>query len=105
MQCSKCKGQRENKNRRYCRKCHSEYMRNWRKSTPLTAEQKQKDNCRSYAGVYKRRGKIIQLPCEICGDINSEMHHEDYSKPLLVKWLCKIHHNEITAKTNSGCKS
>lgn len=42
-----------------------------------------------------RDGKIIKLPCEECGRKDSEAHHEDYSKPLMIKWLCRKHHGEI----------
>lgn len=37
-------------------------------------------------------GKVKQRPCEVCGSINSVAHHEDYSKPLDVWWLCRKHH-------------
>lgn len=40
-------------------------------------------------------GKIKRRPCEVCGDPKSHGHHEDYSKPLEVKWLCRNHHQEI----------
>ena len=40
-------------------------------------------------------GKIIKLPCEFCGDIKSQGHHEDYLKPLEVKWLCMKHHRIV----------
>ena len=70
------------------------YMRVWRKTHPLTPEQKKKDNCRSYLGVYVRRGKIKKLACEVCDDINSQSHHDDYNKPLSVRWFCVKHHLE-----------
>ena len=39
-------------------------------------------------------GKVIKYPCQTCGDIKSHGHHEDYSKPLEVLWLCAKHHME-----------
>lgn len=43
---------------------------------------------------------IIRLPCEVCGSINSQAHHDNYSEPLEVRWLCPLHHAEVhLAKT------
>ena len=39
-----------------------------------------------------KQGVIKKLPCETCGDIDSQSHHEDYTKPLEVTWLCQLHH-------------
>lgn len=41
-----------------------------------------------------KSGKLTKMPCEVCGDEWSEAHHEDYSKPLEVMWLCKRHHTD-----------
>lgn len=38
-------------------------------------------------------GKIIREPCELCGEA-AEAHHDDYSRPLDVRWLCRKHHVE-----------
>lgn len=40
-------------------------------------------------------GRLTRLPCEVCGDPQSQGHHEDYSKPLDVRWLCREHHMEL----------
>jgi len=84
--------------RRTCQKCHAAYMRKWRARRPMTEEQKTKDRCRSYAGVYKRRGKLIQEPCFKCGSEESQMHHPDYTKPLEVVWLCRPCHLKTHAQ-------
>ena len=91
--CPTC-GDTHNRSHRYCLACHAAYMREWRKTNKLTPDQRKKDNCRSYAGVYKRRGKLIQEPCKRCGNENTEMHHPDYDEPLIVEWLCRECHLE-----------
>src|ERR1700686_4886225 len=39
-----------------------------------------------------RNGQLVRKPCEVCGGPKSEGHHEDYTKPLEVVWLCRWHH-------------
>lgn len=92
---------------RKCKSCHAEYMREWRKGRELTAEQKKKDSCRSYAGVYLRRGKIEKKSCA-CGNQDSEMHHHDYDKPLEVEWLCRkchlsLHRSQSNRDKDNAC--
>lgn len=42
-----------------------------------------------------RSGKLKKLPCEVCGSTKRiHGHHDDYSKPLSVRWLCPKHHAE-----------
>lgn len=41
-----------------------------------------------------RDGRLIKHPCEICGEVRAQAHHDDYSKPLDVRWLCTKHHAE-----------
>lgn len=91
--CAKCGIQPRRPTHRYCNGCHAGYMRRWRKTHPLTAEQKMKDNARSYAGVYLSRGKIERKPCEVEGCTRkAQMHHDDYTKPLELRWRCRWHH-------------
>ena len=46
------------------------------------------------AGNAIRDGRILKQPCVICGEEKAQAHHDDYSKPLDVRWLCSEHHNE-----------
>ena len=39
-----------------------------------------------------RNGSLEKEPCEECGDIKVHAHHDDYSRPLDVRWLCHEHH-------------
>jgi hypothetical protein len=81
----------EPKQRVLSQKYQAVYMRRWRKTHPLTPEQRYKDNSRSYANVYKHRGKLVPEAC-ICGQTNVEMHHDDYDRPLEVDWMCRECH-------------
>ena len=40
----------------------------------------------------KRKGIIINQPCETCGKFPADAHHDDYTKPLEIRWLCSKHH-------------
>ena len=43
-------------------------------------------------GNAVKSGKIQRMPCQICGNEKAQGHHEDYSKPFDVVWLCARHH-------------
>lgn len=42
-----------------------------------------------------RAGVLVQQPCRDCGELEVQVHHEDYSKPLEVIWLCDPCHREV----------
>lgn len=57
----------------------------------------QKDNRKVLANAAikyaKQKGQVQAQSCEICGTIeNVHAHHDDYGKPLMVRWLCATHH-------------
>jgi hypothetical protein len=103
--------------RRLCRKCAALIEREKRRNNPeryrerdLAEEQRRmadpdrrvKVLARVKAREAVRRGKMERLPCEVCGAIKVDAHHDDYSKPLDVRWLCRVHHNEHHAKARGG---
>ena len=46
-----------------------------------------------------RDGKLFKEPCEQCGSNEKiHAHHDDYLKPLNVRWLCAACHHQWHAK-------
>lgn len=40
-----------------------------------------------------REGRLARQPCEVCGtETDVHAHHEDYSRPFEIRWLCRAHH-------------
>lgn len=56
-------------------------------------ERLKRRNARSKLNHYIRDKRLLRQPCEICG-AKAEVHHDDYNKPLDVRWLCFRHHRE-----------
>ncbi len=56
---------------------------------------------RLVVGNAIRTGKLMAAPCERCGyGVGVQAHHEDYSKPLEVNWLCKRCHGQRHREIN-----
>lgn len=77
-----------------------DYNRKWvRKNRDKTRAQTRKwrattNNASSKVENAIQARKIHKQPCEVCGEIKAEAHHDDYNKPLEVRWLCRKHHSE-----------
>ncbi len=39
-----------------------------------------------------KKGVLVRERCEKCGASPAQAHHDDYSKPLDVRWLCPLDH-------------
>lgn len=60
----------------------------YRKGNPI------KYNAHKKVHVAVRNGTLVRKSCEVCGSTKTVAHHDDYSKPLDVRWLCSSHHRE-----------
>lgn len=86
----------------YCRACHNERLRQHPKRQKKAARKWSENNpekIRAQAAVHNAlaRGKLTKPEhCESCGrslpKARLDGHHEDYSKPLDVDWLCRQCH-------------
>ena len=53
-----------------------------------------KHACHVLFGNAVRDRRVIKEPCRICGSSEKvHGHHDDYMKPLEVKWFCPKHHS------------
>lgn len=59
---------------------------------------KEKNKARLLVKEAIRVGRIVRGDCYVCGKKKTHAHHDDYSKPLDVVWLCHLHHNNIHGK-------
>lgn len=48
-------------------------------------------------------GRMVRGVCH-CGNTKAQAHHDDYSKPLDVRWLCRPHHNEVHRASRKGAR-
>jgi hypothetical protein len=94
--CSWCNEVIENfKKKNYCKSCAAKYNREWREKNPLSGELLLRHRVRNRTFYHIKAGNLIKKPCEICGDLKVHAHHDDYHKPLHVRWLCAKHHREF----------
>lgn len=42
----------------------------------------------------KKLSVLLARNCEVCGELNAYAHHDNYDKPLEVRWFCPKHHIE-----------
>lgn len=56
-------------------------------------EREKRKKAREIFNHYMRDKHLVRKPCEVCGE-QAEAHHDDYNKPLEVRWLCFKHHRE-----------
>ncbi len=102
-----------------CKDCHKTQMQEWQKNNKeaksrhyrkwyelhkedaflmhIEWRRKNPEKVSAYRKLFKaiKQGKVIKIPCEVCGEKQSEGHHNDYEQPLAVTWLCPQHHKDV----------
>ena len=74
-----------------------EYLKNYKKKYP------NKYKAHTIINNALRDKKLFKEPCEICNTRkNLHAHHDDYMKPLNVRWLCAVHHKEWHSKNGEA---
>lgn len=64
------------------------------------ARNSEKKRAHNLVAKAVKRGILVKKPCEVCGTDGAQAHHDDYTKPLVVRWLCPTHHGEHHRKEN-----
>jgi len=70
----------------------SGYLKEYREKFP------NKYNAHGIVGRAIRSGKLHKEVCESCCKKETHAHHDDYLKPLNVRWLCAAHHRRWHVK-------
>ena len=85
---SKCK----NCSRAYSREHYRRNKESYLKRGETYAKNSVKTKAKKAVHYALKIGKLIKQPCEKCGAEKADAHHDDYAKPLEVRWLCRSHH-------------
>jgi uncharacterized Zn finger protein (UPF0148 family) len=92
------------KGKRYCASCDEratqEYYKIRKERLRISSENAKRNSKRTGPAtaavhVAVKKGILVRQPCEVCGATKYiDAHHEDYTKPLSVRWLCRSHHRQ-----------
>ena len=110
----------------YCKDCMRELKKASRRANPEQYAAKLKRFRDKYPGIHRakairqietkpkavyavavtrnevKRGRLKRQPCQTCGRPYAHAHHDDYDRPLVVRWLCPAHHAEWHAANGPG---
>ena len=83
-----------------CKKCHNLVVKKWKEKHKDSVRRMRKEYNSRRGKIYPEKkaawtlvwkavkeGRLIKQPCA-CGYEEVQGHHEDYSKPLNVVWMC-----------------
>lgn len=76
-----------------------------RASRKWESENTDKRRAATMVGNAIRDGRLERQPCEVCGASKVDAHHDDYTQPLHVRWLCRQHHAEWHVGVREFCRT
>lgn len=94
----------------YCKPCKQAWHKEWRATAHGNAKWNaamrvskarypEREEARRISKAAIRAGKLIPGPCCLAGEGECrgriEAHHDDYSRPLAVRWTCRHHHTRL----------
>jgi ribosomal protein S27AE len=84
------------------RAANLEAVRAYDRARGRRAADPQKEKARNAVRHAIDHGRLTRQPCEICGAATVEAHHDDYARPLDVRWLCRRHHGHAHRRVGAG---
>lgn len=88
------------KHAEYFREYNRKYNKKYRKKNGYSNEENskkkypEKEKARRILRLNVKKGYVKKKRCEVCDSETTQAHHEDYTKPLTVNWLCPLHHKD-----------
>lgn len=99
--CPACNVRPKETSRGYCRICATLAHRKWIKSRggiwayATSRGLRHKLVARAYVNHLIYTHKLARQPCEVCGKLEVEAHHNSYENALDIRWLCEEHHQAL----------
>lgn len=82
-------------NQRRCKPCIYARQAELSRLRGLSEERKAKMRIVAQVTYEIKVGRIERKPCEVCWALPSQAHHDNYAKPLEIRWLCQAHHSAL----------
>jgi len=99
--CPVCNLREKRPNHGYCAVCANATRKEWIKAQggawayETKMGNRHKLVARAYVNHLVQRGKLKPKPCEVCGKLETEAHHNSYENALDIRWLCMEHHDAL----------
>ena len=69
----------------------------WPAQNKWNAKNRNKLRAHRAVAAALRRHELKRGKCEVCGSFRVDAHHDDYAQPLVVRWFCRKHHQQLHA--------